>query len=180
MEHKTADGYLVEQGKRYWDNDLNQVTVTKLAAYSEANQNKSHPDFGKVVWWHETTGGLVDGSRLARFHPFTREDAWDLYSVIGKDSVVMEVGLSKSEAEKMVSENEGSRLSNDGPNAKYGPPDTEQTFTVSVTDKSGNVIWSTDVDVDTAELPQLGDLGYSRKAAAWEAVTEAHYWQDRG
>jgi hypothetical protein len=73
--HRTADGFEIHEGDTFWDNNLDLVTVTKVAAYPETNHNKSHPAFGQVTWWHDTTKGMTDGSRLAKYHPRTGKDA---------------------------------------------------------------------------------------------------------
>ena len=72
-QHYTADGYEVTEGGAYWDNGLHLVTVTKVASFSEENRNPDSDLFGQVTWWHDTTGGMADGSRLAKRHPFTGE-----------------------------------------------------------------------------------------------------------
>ena len=71
--HFTADGFEVTEGGTYWDNNLKLVTVTRVASYSEENRNPDNGPLGAKTWWHDTTGGMADGSRLAKRHPFTGE-----------------------------------------------------------------------------------------------------------
>jgi hypothetical protein len=63
--HYTADRDPVAQGGWVWDYNLAPVTVTKAASYVEGE-----PDgpLGIVVW-HQTSGGLQDGSRINRRYP---------------------------------------------------------------------------------------------------------------
>jgi hypothetical protein len=77
MEHRTVDGYDITEGGTYWDNGLNLVTVTKLEVHADTNYNPDNGPIGAKTWWHETTGGLTDDSRLVKFHTFTREEATD-------------------------------------------------------------------------------------------------------
>lgn len=71
MKHHTADGYEITEGGVFWDNNLTLVTVTKLEAHPETNRNPDNGPVGAVTWWHETTGGLTDDSRLIKRHTFT-------------------------------------------------------------------------------------------------------------
>lgn len=73
--HRTADGFEIHEGDTFWDNNLDLVTITKVDSYQETNRNESHPAFGQVTHWHDTTKGMTDGSRLAKYHPFTGKDA---------------------------------------------------------------------------------------------------------
>jgi hypothetical protein len=73
--HRTADGYEIHEGDKFWDNNLRVVTVTKVASYSEANHNPDNGPVGALTWWHDTTDGMADGSRLAKRHPDTRQIA---------------------------------------------------------------------------------------------------------
>jgi hypothetical protein len=74
-KHYTDGGDEITVGAVFWDNGLHLVTVTKVASFSETNYNPDSDRFGRVTWWHDTTGGMADGSRLAKRHPFTGEAA---------------------------------------------------------------------------------------------------------
>ena len=83
-EHKSADGYTVNVGDKFWSNDLRVVEITEVAVYSN-----DYADTGCKQTWHRTTEGpngrdgnfdTMNGSmqpygRLARF--FERRDAED-------------------------------------------------------------------------------------------------------
>lgn len=74
----TGDGYPITKGDIYWDNNLDKVIVGEMS-HEETNQNGASPDYGKVAIWYQVTkvsgerAGIADGSRLAKFHPITRE-----------------------------------------------------------------------------------------------------------
>jgi hypothetical protein len=68
--HRSADGFPVEVGKRFWSNDLRVVEITQVAAYSNRYQELG------MQTWHKTTDGsfdTLDGSlqrigRLVRYY----------------------------------------------------------------------------------------------------------------
>ena len=91
--HKTADGYDVLAGVAYWDNSLRIVTVTRVASYSETNRNQDSSQYGVTTWWHDTTGGMCDGSRLAKRHPFTGQLAEAPSEVSQADAVAKATDL---------------------------------------------------------------------------------------
>jgi hypothetical protein len=75
QKHFTVDGFPITEGATFWDNGLHLVTVTKLEAHPEKNRNPDNGPIGAITWWHETTDGLTDDSRLVMHHPFTRQRA---------------------------------------------------------------------------------------------------------
>lgn len=54
-EHLSADGQPVEVGRKFWDNNLRVVQVTKLGTRSQP-----YADSGCEQTWHDTTGGSSD------------------------------------------------------------------------------------------------------------------------
>lgn len=69
-QHVSVDGYPVEVGKRFWDNDLKVVEITVVATNSNP-----YSDTGWTQTWHKHTGGISDTlsgygakwGRLARY-----------------------------------------------------------------------------------------------------------------
>jgi len=53
--HKSADGYPVEVGRKFWDNDLRVVQITELGTRSQA-----YADTGEFATWHKHTRGISD------------------------------------------------------------------------------------------------------------------------
>lgn len=70
---RTADGHDIVVGGTYWSNNLRRATVTGVA-FTEDEERFGVPT-GRTVTWFNTTDGLFDGSRLARRHPSTGEEA---------------------------------------------------------------------------------------------------------
>jgi hypothetical protein len=75
MSDRTADGHVIEIGGAYWNNNLTRVKVTGVS-------HDETWDSGRVVRWYTTEGidppyrrTIFDGSRLAKRHPGTREQA---------------------------------------------------------------------------------------------------------
>jgi hypothetical protein len=76
-EYLSADGYPVEVGKKFWDNDLRVVQILQVA-YIPA---RPYSDTGETSTWHKHTGGSSDTltgymrqyGRLARY--FEGKDA---------------------------------------------------------------------------------------------------------
>lgn len=54
-EFRSADGYPVEVGKKFWDNDLQVVQITELA-----ERGQMYSDTGESAWWHHHTRGISD------------------------------------------------------------------------------------------------------------------------
>lgn len=71
-EHRSADGFLISVGEKFWDNDLRVCTVI---AVGEHNNSNSYANTGETQTWHKTTRGSSDTltghmqpyGRLARF-----------------------------------------------------------------------------------------------------------------
>jgi hypothetical protein len=76
--HRSVDGYPVEVGKKFWDNDLRVVQITELGTRSQEYQ-----DSGCYATWHKHTRGISDTltghlqgiGRLVRY--YERRDAED-------------------------------------------------------------------------------------------------------
>lgn len=64
--HLSADGYPIEKGGLYWDNNLRVVRVESVADFSNA-----YADTGETQTWHHTTGGDAD-SLSGHLHPYGR------------------------------------------------------------------------------------------------------------
>ena len=54
-EHRSSDGYLIEVGARFWDNDLRVLEITGVADHSTP-----YADTGEIQTWHRTTRGISD------------------------------------------------------------------------------------------------------------------------
>lgn len=65
-EHRSCDGYPVEIGSKFWDNDLKVVEVTAVAAW-----DNPYADTGETQTWHETTDGHSD-TLSGRMQPYGR------------------------------------------------------------------------------------------------------------
>lgn len=78
--YHTADGYEVKPFEWYWDNNLDLVKIVAIADWAATELEPAWHKTHVVRKWDGTTGDLPashsDSTRLARFHPFTREDAW--------------------------------------------------------------------------------------------------------
>lgn len=54
--HCRVEGMPVEEGRKFWNNDLRVVQITRLAAIPA----RVYADTGETSTWHDTTGGMFD------------------------------------------------------------------------------------------------------------------------
>lgn len=64
-EERTADGFLIVEGLRVWNNELRRVTITLEGSWLE----------GDELWFYTREGGLTSQSRVASRHPMSGEFA---------------------------------------------------------------------------------------------------------
>jgi hypothetical protein len=68
-----ASGHPFGIGSRLWSSNLRPCTVLyPLDVEADAFHGRAS---GRLTLWWETTDGMADWSRLATYHPFTREHA---------------------------------------------------------------------------------------------------------